>query len=281
MFQRIFRSPTFPFSLYIPGPKAVWRWFAHWRLVWLVLLGSLLLSGCVKSDLGITFDSPTSGTIVQHIRFGDQVTRLNASTIQVLLDNLNQRAKSLGGAVRRRDRQAATITIPFSNSQDLVTKFNRFLSAEDAANARRRKVGLDLPKINSQLKIEPGNFLLLERRHLIYELDLRSLGISAPDGNVLMDTNSLLELEFALQTPWGARYLANATTPTPVKRHRGKQLVWRLQPGQINHIEAVFWLPNPIGIGSLIIMLIVGGGIYFKRHATVSSIVPTSSPAGS
>ena len=281
MSQRIFRSPPRPFPLYIPGPKAVWRWLARWRLVWMILLGSLLLSGCVKSDLGITFASPTRGTIVQHIRFGDQVTRLNASTIQVLLNNLNQRTKPLGGSVHRRDRQAATVTIPFSNSQDLVTKFNRFLSSEDAANPRDRKVSLDLPKINSQLKIAAGNFILLERRHLVYDLDLRSLGISAPDGNILVDTNSLLELEFALQTPWGARNLASAASPRPVMRQRGHQLVWRLQPGQVNHVEAVFWLPNPIGIGSLIIVLLVGGGIYFKRTAAVPSVGPAASAVSS
>ncbi len=247
--------------------------------MWLILLSSLLLSGCVKSDLGIAFDSPTHGTIVQHIHFGDQVTRLNTSSIQGLLDNLNQRAKPLGGSVRRRDRQTATITIPFSNSQDLATKFNRFLSTEKAAKGRDPKVSLDLPKINSQLKLKAGNFILLERRHLIYDLDLRTLGISSADGDVLVDANSVLDLEFALRTPWGARSIVNATSSRPLTRQRGKQLIWHLQPGQINHIEAVFWMPNPIGIGSLVIVLIVAGGIYFKRNFTVPASVPASSPA--
>jgi Protein of unknown function (DUF3153) len=270
--------PLISFPLYIPGPRAVLRWLARWRLVWLVLLGTLLLSGCVKSDVGITFDGPTHGTIVQHIRFGDQVTRLNANTIQILLDNLNQRARPLGGTVKKRDRQTATITIPFSTSQDLVTKFNRFLSADEPTSGRKRKVGLDLPKINSQIKIAQGNFILLERRHVVYDLDLRALGVTDPDGDVLVDANALIDLEFSLLTPWGARSIASPGSPRALTRQRGKQLVWALQPGQMNHLEAVFWMPNPIGIGTLIIAVLIGGGIYYKRNSNTPTIASVSAP---
>ncbi|MEM6403365.1 MAG: DUF3153 domain-containing protein, partial [Cyanobacteria bacterium P01_D01_bin.116] len=43
-----------------------------------------------------------------------------------------------------------------------------------------------------------------------------------------------------------------------------KQLSWKLKSGQLNHLEAVFWLPSPIGIGTLLIVLFVVLGFYFR-----------------
>ena len=44
----------------------------------------------------------------------------------------------------------------------------------------------------------------------------------------------------------------------------GKQLVWKLKPGEINYLEAVFWIPSPVGIGAVIIALFVAAGISLK-----------------
>jgi Protein of unknown function (DUF3153) len=258
----------------MPSSQPRLRWLGQLRRVVILLLGCLLLTGCVKSDIGITFDNPTHGTIVQHIQFGEQVTRLSAPTTQVLLDTLDQRVRQLGGTLRRRDRQSATVTIPFSTSQDLATKFNRFLNP-DLTPSRGRKVSLALPKIDSRLKVEQGNFILLERRHVVYDIDLRSLGVSSPEGNTLLDPSSLLDLEFTLKAPWGARSTVNSLNAIrPTTRQRGKQLVWVLKPGQKNHLEASFWMPSPIGLGTLMITLIVGAGIYIKRNYSPTQTGP-------
>jgi hypothetical protein len=44
-----------------------------------------------------------------------------------------------------------------------------------------------------------------------------------------------------------------------------KDLLWSLQPGQSHHIDVVFWLPNPVGLGTLGIVLLVLLG-YFLRY---------------
>ncbi|MHC5832731.1 MAG: DUF3153 domain-containing protein, partial [Nostoc sp.] len=85
---------------------------------------------------------------------------------------------------------------------------------------------------------------------------------------------SILDLEFSLKTPWGAKNIQQTETamsndkPLGVyaPEKNGNQLVWKLQPGELNHIEAVFWLPSPLGIGTLLIILFVWGGLYLRYN---------------
>jgi hypothetical protein len=89
------------------------------------------------------------------------------------------------------------------------------------------------------------------------------LGLISSKGNALTNTGSIIDLEFSLNTPMGASSVEKAEySIEPVKNN--KQLSWKLKPGQLNHIEAVFWLPSPVGIGTLLIVLFVGLGIYLR-----------------
>jgi hypothetical protein len=94
---------------------------------------------------------------------------------------------------------------------------------------------------------------------------LRSLALIASKGNVLANAGSILDLEFSLKTPWGAKNIQLTETAIEPEKN-GNQLVWKLQPGQLNHIEAVFWLPSPLGIGALLIILFVWGGLYLRYN---------------
>ncbi len=105
--------------------------------------------------------------------------------------------------------------------------------------------------------------MLIERNRLRYDLDLRSLGVLSSDGNVLISPGSLISLEFRLKTPWGARSVASDKT-IPQLRQEGGELIWQLVPGEVNHLEAVFWLPSPLGIGTLVIVFLVLLGTYLK-----------------
>jgi hypothetical protein len=49
-------------------------------------------------------------------------------------------------------------------------------------------------------------------------------------------------------------------------QQQGKQLVWKLKSGAENHLEAVFWVPSPLGIGTVAIVLLVIGGIFLRAQ---------------
>ncbi|KAM3098008.1 DUF3153 domain-containing protein [Phormidesmis sp. 146-12] len=229
-------------------------WF---RLVGIVLLSTLMLSGCVRYNLGVNFDSSNQGAIVQQIRLDERLT-----TGQAWLNDVENRARKVEGKIRRVSDQEVWVTIPFGSGKELEAKFNEFFSS-DFKNTRKKRSAktVDLPKIDSHLTVKQGNFLLLERTRLIYDLDLRSLGVQSSDGSLLLSPGSLIELEFDLTTPWRARNVG----ATQVRRS-DKHLIWTLQPGQKNHLEATFWMPSPLGIGAVVIGLLVAGGIYLKRN---------------
>lgn len=236
----------------------------RFRVVWMMLLASLLLSGCVQYDVGINFESPNRGEIVQHIKLGDRLTSLSGATAQQWLDTVEQRTRRLGGRIQRSSNQEVAVTIPFSSGADLNTKFNEFLNPSTKKGAAKQAEPV-LPEIKSDFHLSQSNFLFLLRNRLSYTLDLRSLGVTSANGDLLVSPSSLLDLEFRLNTPWGARSVntaANAISAVPGQQ--GHQLIWTLEPGQINHLEAVFWLPSPLGIGTVVIVLLVLGGWYLK-----------------
>lgn len=247
--------------------------------VWMLLLSTLMLSGCVRYDLGVNFDSPNRGTIVQHIQLDE---RLSGS--QAWLEAVERRVRNVQGKTRRVSDQDVLITIPFGSGEELETKFNQFFSVSEqdklrgkaAQSNRSVKKEVNLPNINSHLTVKQGNFLLLQRVRLMYDLDLRSLGIQSADGSVLLSPASLVELEFGLTTPWGARSLPRTSVASPTTqssvRQEGKRLLWTLQPGQRNYLEAVFWLPSPLGIGALVIALVVAGGVFWKQNTANQAV---------
>ncbi len=236
-------------------------------VVWLVLLASLLLSGCVKYDVGVNFDHANSGELVQHIRLGEKLTSFSGDSVYEWLNSIERRARRLEGKSRRISQEELIVSIPFSNGQELQTKYNEFFNPNIKQKAKSTELESDLPKIESNLLLFQNNFLLLVRNQLIYDLDLRSLALISNNGNVLANAGSILDLEFSLKAPWGAKNILkndqNAEN-TVLPERNGKQLTWHFNPGELNHIEVVFWLPSPLGIGTLIIILVVWGGLYLR-----------------
>ncbi|WP_225896370.1 DUF3153 domain-containing protein [Amazonocrinis nigriterrae] len=237
-------------------------------ILWLVLLTSLLLSGCVQYDVGVNFGNSNSGELVQHIKLEERLTSFSGDYVYEWLNSIERRARKLEGKAKRVSKEELIVTIPFSNGQELQAKFNEFFNsrANQQAEAVQSESESELPKIESNLLLEQNNFLLLVRNRLIYDLDLRSLALIASKGNVLADAGSILNLKFSLTTPWGAKNIQipeNAETAIEPAKN-GNQLVWQLKTGELNHIEAVFWLPSPLGIGSLLIILFIWGGLYLR-----------------
>jgi hypothetical protein len=219
----------------------------------------------VDYDLGVNINNANYGKFVQHIKLGEKLTSFSGDAVYEWLDSIERRARELDGKAKRISQEEVIVTIPFSNGRELQRKYNTFFNSRNNSQSRSRKANSEseLPKIESNLLLKQSNFLLLVRNQLIYDLDLRSLGLISSKGNALTNTGSIIDLEFSLNTPWGASSIEQTEDAIePLKND--KQLSWKLKPGQLNHLEAVFWLPSPVGIGTLLIVLFVGLGFYLR-----------------
>lgn len=245
------------------------------RRLWIVfaaLVVSLFVSGCVQSDLQVNFNGQSGGEIVQQIKVADQLTALNGSTAQDWMKQIERQARQLQGRAKRLSDQEIRVTVPFGSGTDLEHKLNQIVDAAAIrvpSQANAASSAQAMPLIKSHFKVKEQNFLLLLRSRLIYDLDLRSLGIQAGSSSSPLNPNSLVELKFGLNTPWGARSVNSTVSASASTQAQGKQMVWLLQPGQLNHIEAVFWYPSPIGLGTIAIVLLVAAGLVLKYGKSV------------
>nr|WP_245817278.1 DUF3153 domain-containing protein [Hydrococcus rivularis] len=223
-----------------------------------------LLTGCVRYEVGINFDHQHRGEIVQHIKLEQQLTTLGGSEAIKWLNSIERRAEQLQGKTERISPQEIIVTIPFGNGQELAKKFNQFFKAdEQVPSGTVASETLDLVQLNSQMSVQQNNWLIVERNKLNLNVDLRALGVLSKQGNIIVSPGSLIDLELALNTPWGARTTANNFL-TPEVGETKNQLIWHLQPGQINTIEVVFWAPNYMGLGTIGIVLLMLAGFYLK-----------------
>ncbi|NJN58365.1 MAG: DUF3153 domain-containing protein [Leptolyngbyaceae cyanobacterium SL_5_9] len=239
--------------------RTLLRALVRLRVLWIILIAALFLSGCVKYDVGIRYDGQNGGEIVQHVQLSDRLTHFSDAA-QDWLRSVEQRTKQLGGRVKRLSNQELLVRIPFNNGANLEAKFNQFFQAETEPSVGDSNPELDLPKVTSHLTFTESNLLLLERNRLSFDVDLRSLGVLSANGNLLVSPGSLIDLEFNLNTPWGARSVNSSSEAV----RQGNQLTWTLKPGEVNHLEAVFWIPSPLGIGTVAIALFVMGGSFVK-----------------
>lgn len=247
--------------------RVISRMFVKMRVLWMMLLAALLLSGCVQYDVGVNFEGQHYGEIVQHIKVGEQLTSFSGSTTQEWLDSIERRARQLQGKIQRVSQQEIIVTIPFTTGKELEEKFNQFYNPT-AKNGSQATNGatVGLPDIKSHLSVRQNNFIFWVRNRLIYDLDLRSLGAISSNGNLIVSPGSIINLDFSLKTPGGARNIANTDAITPIVSDKGRQLVWKIQPAQANHIEVVFWFASPLAFGTLFIALFVWLGIFLKER---------------
>jgi hypothetical protein len=263
--------------------QSTYRTVVRLRVLVILLLASLLLSGCVKYDLGVNFEGPHQGAIVHHIKLGEKLTSFSNDQVQDWLKSIERRSHQLQGKVKRVSDKDLLVTIPFSSGAELESKFNQFFNpnTEEKSVSKPSLEAVNLPNFDAKFHLAQSNLLLLQRDRLSYDLDLRSLGVLSSNGNVIVSPSSLFDLQFALETPWGARSIQKAENAiAPDVYYNGHQLVWKLEPGQINHIEAVFWMPNPLGLGTVLILALIVVGFYlkYKRFPWTEAIVPPAVP---
>jgi Protein of unknown function (DUF3153) len=229
-----------------------------------ILMAALFLSGCVRYDVGINFEGQYRGEIVQHITLGEQLTSFNQFEAQKWLNTFESRAKKLQGRTKHVSAQEIVVTIPFANGEELTDKFNQFFNPTQQPTAAEGD-DLSLVQVQSQIQLKQSNWLLFERDRLKLTVDLRGLGVVSDQGPLIVSPESLVNLEFALNAPWGVQNIVSEEMDSsPPVRQEGTQLIWQLQPGEINDLEAVFWLPSYLAWGAIAIALLVIAGYSLK-----------------
>ncbi|MGP0128352.1 MAG: DUF3153 domain-containing protein [cyanobacterium endosymbiont of Rhopalodia musculus] len=244
--------------------KQAFRGLLRFFLTPLVISLLTLLSGCVHYDVSVDFFQQHRGEIVQHISLAEQLTNLSQTEVNKWLDSLEKRAENLRGKAKRISPREIIVKIPFGNGKELTEKFNKFFNTPTSRLTQSLKDNdSDLVDLKAKMSLKQGNWLFLEQNLLNLEVDLRALGVLSSQGNVILSTGSLVDLEFALKAPFG---LKNIVSNTSFEK-KTDQIVWELKPGQINTIEASFWVPSYLGIGTLGIILLMLIGFYAKyRH---------------
>ena len=226
-----------------------------------------LLTGCVKYEVGINFNNPQNGNIVQHIQISKQLQKLDHSDVKKWLNGVESRSRQMQGKVKKINNDELLVKIPFKNGQELNTKFNQLFHHDNFVVADEYVAkNANLQNLDSEISLQQNNFLFLEKNVLDLTIDLRALGSLADHGKVAIAPENLADLQFQLKTPWLAYPISLDESLKPLEKSasKPKRLAWHLQPGEINHIQAVFWLPSPIGLGALVIILLMLAGFYLK-----------------
>ncbi|MEM6610667.1 MAG: DUF3153 domain-containing protein [Cyanobacteria bacterium P01_C01_bin.72] len=233
----------------------------------LVLGLATLLTGCVDYDVGVNFATPYSGEITQHVQVSPQLSALAPKDTKKWLNSLEKRSHKLEGKVKKLNDQELLLTIPFGNGAELAQKFNQLFQTSVIPNATIPLEERELIKLNSQVKIAQSNLVFVERNYLDLAIDLRALKMLTAQERIIINPDSLVNLEFQLTTPWIAHSISDGDNLQPQENPLRKSLIWQLNPGEINHIQAVFWLPSPIGIGAaaIILLMILGYLLKYRR----------------
>ncbi|WP_206688520.1 DUF3153 domain-containing protein [Cyanobacterium stanieri] len=239
------------------------------RLILFVVL-IVFLTGCVRYDVGVNFSQANNGTIIQHIKLGEQLTSFSEGEGNAWLNGIQKQALSLHGKVKRLSAEELVVTIPFNNGQDLVDKFNQFFVSGVDASGLTRARGESLLDLDASMSIQQNNGIFFERNVLHFSADLTPLGVVSDEGNIIISSGDLINLQLNFNFPWGAKLVTN-DFPT-WQRGEDNQYHVTLKAGQVNDVRAIFWLPNYIGLGAVAIALFTLLGFILKYPESLKSL---------
>ncbi len=228
-------------------------------LVSLLLILMVFLTGCVRYDVGIDFQNQHRGEIIQNINLAPQLSRLSQKEVQEWIDSLQKRAENLNGKLENVSENTFRVIIPFSNGQELSNKFNQ-LYHQQPRREKKQSDKIDLVNLDAQMSIEQTNLLLLERNLMNFTVDLRGLGVVSQEGNIIVSSGSLLDLNLGITSPLMVQLIQQNAQISK----KNNELIWHLQPGQINQLKVICWVPSYLGIGGALIILLFFGGYYLR-----------------
>jgi len=275
--------------------------------VLLILVLASGLGGCIQYDLGLRFDHQTAGAIVQSIALDPAVSQFSPNLIQDWFTALDRQAPHIPSLGQQVAPDRYILTVPFYGSQDLAQKFAQVIPLQpaiapnpiapttiDSTAAAIAPNSIDpnpidpnpiaqpqtwqgaLPPIAARLSLEQDNRLIAIHNHLTLTLDLRPLTALDRQGRSLLGQTHLLQVAFSLQTPWGLDW---ATTDPPLApQHQSNSVVWSLPVGEVTTIETAFWVPSPIGLGTIVILGLILLGLALRRLRSAPLSPPQSPP---
>ncbi|MEL6383834.1 MAG: DUF3153 domain-containing protein [Cyanobacteria bacterium J06626_18] len=226
-------------------------WWIKVCLRGIVLLGALLLVGCLQYDLDVQFDSQTHGQFLQQMHWRGGAIASEAK-LSPWLQFLTERTEAVGGKLKLLPDNGLEVTVPFNNGRDLEARFNQFFNPSEA------DIPFTLPSgepIQAELALQQGNWVVAINNHIYLCIDLTAIPDLKETGLPLLQTAQLLEGKITLTTPWGV------TASLPEIPSAG---TWSLTAGEVNQFEADFWVPSPIGIGAIAIGMLVAIGYGVK-----------------
>jgi Protein of unknown function (DUF3153) len=227
------------------------------QLTLLILTIAVALSGCVNYDTGIEFSSLNRGRIIERIQLGEQLNSFSQTAVDTWIASIEKRTQQANGKIERANDRELLVTIPFNNANDLVTKIDRFFNPVPTNTEAHSQ-------FSSHLKIDQSNFFLAVKNHLVYDLDLRSLKLGTSAPNISISAADSVHLNFSISSPWGVASEPAIDNGAIVTTTTDRQMTWQLNIGKLNHIDVIFWLPNPLGIGAISIAIICSIGYYLK-----------------
>lgn len=236
------------------------------KKILLLLCLIITLTGCVRYDVGVTFPQANKGTIIGHIKLGEQLTSFSQGEGNTWLNNIEHQTLKLGGKTKRISKEELAVTIPFNNGQELVSKFNQFFVPQFSKKSQQnlaKNNSSNLLELEAKMSIQQNNLVLLERNTLNLNADLSPLGVISNDGTIIISSGDLIDLQIQFNFPWGAKLINNNEFPQWEKTANNQYNI-QLEAGKINDITAIFWLPNYVGLGTILIALFILLGYYLK-----------------
>jgi hypothetical protein len=221
-------------------------------LLWLLLPLVICFSGCVQADLAIEHHGQTGGQLTYNVNLPTTDPKTSRELVQ--------QVQHLGGKVTQRNETSVRVAIPFETSYGLATALSQIVSIPYLAGS------------SAHAEIFDQNWLLFVRERLRYDIDLRPLGVQSSTQEVLVAPQALLDFTVSLKTLWGARPVTTSplradTLVNPNVTRQGDRLSWHLVPGYLNHLEAVYLYPSPLGWGTLAILGLLALGYWGRDRS--------------
>lgn len=213
-----------------------------------LLLLAVLLTGCLDVDVAVDFKDANHGQLTERITVGG----LSAGDSDILQDwalQVRRQVNPWGGTVRS-GAESLAIAVPFYNTWSLEDRFNQLLALPGGTSSTVHLAATrDL------------NLIVSQRNRVSLDVDLRSLPPLDLGALQIRRIDRAVAGQLQVSAPNPITVLAASS---PVAATAPNAVSWSIVPHQRNHLELVFWVPSPLGIGAVLLVAAVVAGLLLQ-----------------